>query len=134
MVTRTEALALFAARRDAWLRGDLDAYLALWAEDMTFQSPVHAEPLRGRAAFADLVRQSLAVARPVAFDFTHVAVVRDVVLAEWRSAIADAPGRVNLTGEHTDYNRGFVLPTPIPQRTVAERAPRADERVRAASG
>jgi uncharacterized protein (TIGR02246 family) len=92
MVTRTEALALFAERRDAWLRGDLDAYLALWAEDMTFQSPVHAEPLRGRAAFADLVRQSLAVARPVAFDFTHIAVVRDVVLAEWRIAIERRDG------------------------------------------
>jgi limonene-1,2-epoxide hydrolase len=92
MVTRTEALALFAARRDAWLRGDLDAYLALWAEDMTFQSPMHAEPLRGRAAFADLVRQSLAVARPVAFDFEHIAVVRDVVLAEWRIAIERRDG------------------------------------------
>src|SRR5439155_1513824 len=30
-------------------------------------------------------------------------------------------------------NQGFVLPTPIPQRTVAELAPRADEQVRAAS-
>jgi galactokinase len=31
--------------------------------------------------------------------------------------IARAPGRVNLLGEHTDYNDGFVLPTTIPQET-----------------
>jgi galactokinase len=30
---------------------------------------------------------------------------------------ATAPGRVNLLGDHTDYNDGFVLPTAIPQRT-----------------
>jgi galactokinase len=39
---------------------------------------------------------------------------------------ADAPGRVNLIGEHTDYNGGFVLPTPIPQRTMVDLAPRDD--------
>ncbi|NYF26934.1 galactokinase [Microbacterium sp. JAI119] len=44
-----------------------------------------------------------------------------------------APGRVNLIGEHTDYNDGFVLPFAIPQRTVAAVGLRDDDRVRVAS-
>jgi galactokinase len=44
---------------------------------------------------------------------------------------ADAPGRVNLIGEHTDYSGGFVLPLAIPQRTRVELANREDLRVRA---
>jgi galactokinase len=47
------------------------------------------------------------------------------------AALAEAFGRVNLIGEHTDYNDGFVLPTSIPQSTVAAVARRTDDRVRA---
>jgi galactokinase len=46
---------------------------------------------------------------------------------------ASAPGRVNLIGEHTDYNGGFVLPTALPQETQAVLARRPDRRVRACS-
>ena len=44
--------------------------------------------------------------------------------------VASAPGRVNLMGDHTDYNGGFVLPMTIPQQTQVELARRSDNRVK----
>lgn len=44
-----------------------------------------------------------------------------------------APGRVNLIGEHTDYNDGFVFPFAINRSTIAAIAIRSDNIVRVAS-
>jgi len=41
-----------------------------------------------------------------------------------------APGRVNLIGEHTDYNDGFVLPAALELATYAAIAPRSDRTLR----
>jgi galactokinase len=47
--------------------------------------------------------------------------------------LAEAPGRVNLIGEHIDYSEGFVLPFAIADRTFALIAKNGDGKVRIAS-
>jgi galactokinase len=49
------------------------------------------------------------------------------------AGVWSAPGRVNLIGEHTDYNEGFVLPFGIDRRTFAALAPREDGLARVSS-
>ncbi|KOO14285.1 galactokinase [Vibrio xuii] len=55
------------------------------------------------------------------------------VLGYAPSHIIQAPGRVNLIGEHTDYNDGFVLPCAINYQTVVAATKRDDNIVRVVS-
>jgi galactokinase len=58
------------------------------------------------------------------------ALAREFAAAFGRSPrLYRAPGRVNLIGEHTDYNDGFVMPIALDRDTWVAAAPRADRRL-----
>src|SRR3954447_26778804 len=54
-------------------------------------------------------------------------------LPRMSALVASAPGRVNLIGEHTDYNGGLCLPVALPQRTTVSLVPRTDQALRLSS-
>jgi len=63
----------------------------------------------------------------------HVAVTAEAVIEQFTqrmgrrpTLVARGPGRVNLIGEHTDYNDGFVLPVAIDRAALVAAAPRDD--------
>lgn len=66
--------------------------------------------------------------------------VRETVLEQFETRfearptlLARAPGRVNLIGEHTDYNDGFVLPAAIDRAIYVAARPRSDSTVKLVS-
>ena len=65
----------------------------------------------------------------------HDTTLTKLFLAEYGTTprIFSAPGRVNLIGDHTDYNDGFALPIAIERRTVVAAAARHDRKFRVRS-
>lgn len=67
-------------------------------------------------------------AREVWVERAHLDFARDFGRpARWAAL---APGRVNLIGEHTDYNEGLAVPCAIDRRALVLLAPRTDRKVR----
>ncbi len=57
---------------------------------------------------------------------SHTRAVFDETFGEAPAIVVQAPGRVNLIGEHTDYNDGLVLPCALDYRTVIAARERGD--------
>src|SRR5712692_8200349 len=62
-------------------------------------------------------------------DNERVAAIRKAFLERFTGTpvVVRAPGRVNLIGEHTDYNDGYVLPVAINRDVLFAVRPRADQ-------
>ncbi|SFO95553.1 galactokinase [Saccharomonospora viridis] len=69
----------------------------------------------------------------VRFDVTEVSAAFTAAFGRQPDGVWAAPGRVNIIGEHTDYNDGFVLPMALPQGVRAAVGRTTDSRVRVVS-
>lgn len=85
MTDLERAREVFEQRRAAWLAEDLDAYVACFAEDVVLEVP--GRTVRGHAEYEPMARRSFAWARPLSFDFHHLAVDGDIVFADWTIAV-----------------------------------------------
>ena len=113
VATHDDIQALFDRRREAWLREDTAAYLACFADDLVFASPVHDPPLAGLPAFADLVGRSSAAMRPIAFEVHALATHGDQALAEWTITVEARAG-----GQRIRW-RGMSVATYRPDGRIA---------------
>lgn len=95
-LTHAAAVALFERRRDAWLAGDLDAYLSLFAPDLVIDIP-RRDRIVGRHDYAELVHLSHEHVVPVRFEFHHLAVHGTIVLSEWTIEIERRDGGQRIT-------------------------------------
>jgi ketosteroid isomerase-like protein len=84
-LTIDDARAVFERRREAWLAEEVEAYLACFAEDIVLETP--GRTVHGHAEYEPMTRMSFAWAKPVSFEFHHLAVTGDVVLADWTIAV-----------------------------------------------
>lgn len=60
----------------------------------------------------------------------HISAVFESKFGIQPSHIVRSPGRINIIGEHTDYNEGFVLPAAIDKRILVAIGPNDEEHVR----
>ena len=81
-VSLADARAIFRQRVDAWLGGDVDAYLSCWHDDLELTLP-GGRVISGVGAYRRVVEQSFAWAEPVSFDVHALAVDGDRVLSDW---------------------------------------------------
>ncbi|MBX3012922.1 MAG: galactokinase [Caldilineaceae bacterium] len=89
---------------------------------MHYQLEEALQPIYGEGATAQLERYTAALAAYRAHYGTHGPL-----------SIFRAPGRVNLIGEHTDYNHGFVMPAALDKDVLLLVRPNADGLIRLAN-